>query len=492
MLTLLTLALPSAAHAATLDVTGGVLRFVAATDGVNNVSFTQGAGTVTVTRETAALDDDPLVLGAGCTGSATAATCTGASRLEIDLADRADRMTATAITLPITASGGDSNDAIDTGSGNDTLDGGAGDDDLDAGSGNDVLRGGDGNDTLAPNTGTDGVSGGDGIDTVTYGLRVSPSFTLDGVANDGSAGENDLIGVDVENVEGAASSGVVTLVGDGRGNHLEVLAGPGVITGGEGADVLEGGPGNDMINARDSSPDTVICAGGTDSVLADTLDLISPSCENVSVQASPGGPFDDRPPLLAWTAPTVAATLSANDPTILRVDASDDRGVAKVQFLDDDRLVCEDAAAPYECAYEPRGGDVGRNTLVAIAVDGAGQTTSLVRPVTVRRFTSPGFSLTLRPSRDRTAPYSFRATGTLRRPGAVAPSQGCSGRVVITAKRGKRTVGTTRTSLTRNCEYAVTVRFRSKVGSRIRLTAKFDGNDVLSSRSAPSRTVRLG
>ncbi len=80
----------------------------------------------------------------------------------------------------------------------------------------------------------------------------------------------------------------------------------------------------------------------------------------------------------------------------------------------------------------------------------------------------------------------------LKRPATVSPSQGCSGRVVITAKRGSKTVGTTRTSLGRTCEYAVTVKFRSKVGSRIRLTAKFEGNEVISSRSAPSKTARLG
>ncbi len=220
--------------------------------------------------------------------------------------------------------------------------------------------------------------------------------------------------------------------------------------------------------------------------------MISTTCENVSVQSTPGGALDDRAPTVAWSAPEAAASLSANDATTLRVDASDDRGLAKVQFLDDDRVVCEDLAAPYECAYTPRGGDVGRNTLVAIAVDTAGQTASVVRAVTVRRFTSPGLSLSLRPGRDRTAPYSFRASGTLRRPTTVSPTHGCSGRVVITAKRGTKTVSTTRTSLTRVCEYAVTVRFRSKVSSRVRLVAKFEGNDVIASRSAPSRTARLG
>ena len=163
-----------------------------------------------------------------------------------------------------------------------------------------------------------------------------------------------------------------------------------------------------------------------------------------------------------------------------------------MQFFDDDRLLCEITAAPFDCAYVPRGGDVGRNTLIAVAVDGAGQTTSIIRVVDVRRFGSPGLGLALRPSRDRTAPYAYRATGRLLRPATVSPSQGCTGQVTITAKRGSKTVATHRTSLSRNCEYETTVRFRSKFASKLRLTAKFGGNDVLSTRTARSRTVRLG
>jgi hypothetical protein len=285
---------------------------------------------------------------------------------------------------------------------------------------------------------------------------------------------------------------VATLVGDGRANRLTVTEGRADITGGDGGDVLEGGPLDDTFHARDGAPDTIICNGGTDTVEADTLDTVSPSCEVVSIVATPGGAFDDRPPLIAWVVPGANASLSANTPSKLTVNATDDRGLAKVQFYDDDRLLCEVTAIPFDCAYVPRGGDVGRNTLVAVAVDGAGQTTSIIRVVDVRRFTSPGFGLALRPSRDRTAPYSYRASGRLLRPGTVAPSQGCSGTVTLTAKRGSKTVATHRTTLSRNCEYATTVKFRTRLASKLRLTAKFGGNDVLSSRAAPSRTIRLG
>ena len=285
--------------------------------------------------------------------------------------------------IPVAITGGDGNDVLAGGARDDRIEGGAGNDDIDGFAGNDTLLGGDGNDDLKPNTGSDTLVGGDGIDTATYGRRLSPSYSLDGLRNDGTAGENDLIGTDVENVEAAADidAQTVTITGDGRANRLTVQAGKGNITGGDGADVLEGASQDDTINSRDGSPDVVICNGGTDTVLADTLDTISPSCENVQVQATPGGAFDDRAPTLRGPRPR-DASLSANAATTLSVSAADDRGVAKVQFFDDDRLVCEVIAAPYNCAYQPRGGDVGRNTLIAVATDGAGQTASAVRAVT--------------------------------------------------------------------------------------------------------------
>ena len=165
----------------------------------------------------------------------------------------------------------------------------------------------------------------------------------------------------------------------------------------------------------------------------------------------------------------------------------------KVQFFDDDRLLCEDTTVPFACEFQPRGGDIGRNTLLAVGIDGANQTTTLVRPVTVRRFTSPG-PRAVAAARAATArpPYAFRATGRLHAAehgGAVA---GLLRRVTITAKAGSRTAATRRAKLSRNCEYSLTLRLRSRPASRLRLTARFGGNDVLASRTSCTRTIRLG
>jgi hypothetical protein len=496
----LMLVLPASAQAADVSVTSGVLHFTAEPGKTNNVTFDENP-TGTVTVGTGSEDEDPLVAGTGCMPASATVVCPGVTSAVIDVGDMSDRVTATRrspnfglVDVPAIIAGGDGNDALLGGLSNDSIDGGAGDDDIDGSVGDDSLRGGDGNDVLYPDVGTDGMVGGDGIDTASYGLRSSPTFTLDGLANDGFAGENDLIGTDVENVEGAAASDTqtVTITGDGRANRLTVLGGKGNITGGEGADILEGADEDDTINSRDGSPDRVICNGGADTVLADTLDVISPSCENVQVQARPGGPFDDHPPNLLWTAPAAGATITANVATTLSVSAGDDRGLTKVQFFDDDRRLCEVTAPPFNCAYQPRGGDVGRNTLIAVATDGANQTTSVVRVVEVRRFTPKSLSLSLRPGRDRRAPYAFRLSGRVSRPALVSPSQGCSGTVTITAKRRTKVVSTRRGSRSRNCEYVAIFRFRTRVASRLRFQAKFGGNAVLSTVSSKTRTARLG
>lgn len=500
----LMLVLPASARAADLRVESGVLKYTAAAGKVSNVRFTEtGTGTVRVERFPLTEDDDAITPGPGCTPT-NPYVCTGVTSAILDAGDQSDRLEAGFLdanndfhgldNIPTIITGGDGNDVLGGSARDDMIDGGAGDDDIDGFAGDDSLRGGDGNDVLTPNTGTDGVAGGDGIDTASYGRRPSPMFTLDGLANDGFAGENDLIGTDVEDVEGTADtpSQTVQITGDGRANRLTVIEGKGIITGGEGADILEGADEDDTINARDGSPDRVICNGGTDTVLADTLDVISPSCENVQVQATPGGPFDDHPPNLLWTAPATGATITANVATTLSVSASDDRGLTRVQFYDEDRRLCELAAPPFNCAYQPRGGDVGRNTLIAVATDGAKQTTSVVRVVEVRRFTPKSLSLSLRPGRDRRAPYAFRLSGRVSRPALVSPSQGCSGTVMIMAKRRTKVVSARQVSLSRNCEYVAIFRFRTRVASRLRFQAKFGGNTVLSTVSSKTRTARLG
>ena len=148
--------------------------------------------------------------------------------------------------------------------------------------GNDVLLGGDGDDELDGGPGADALSGGPGRDAASYeGAGVD--VTLDGVANDGAAGEGDNVLLDTEDVYG--TEGPDKLTGNRLDNALDGLGGNDQIVGGPGADGLFGGDGDDNINSRDGSPDRVECGAGTDVALIDTRDSVS-DCESTGFVAT--------------------------------------------------------------------------------------------------------------------------------------------------------------------------------------------------------------
>ena len=209
---------------------------------------------------------------------------------------------------------------------------------------------------------------------------------------------------------------------------------------------------------------------------------------------SPGEP-EDRPPTVAITGPAPGAQVDPSAAPRITADAADDRGVARVVFFDDGQQVCSDDTAPYDCAYAPTGGDVGRNTLIAIAVDGAGQGAVDFRAVEVRRF-NPKLTARTTPKRDRRRPYRYTTSGSVLLPAGVTPEQACSGggSVAIELRAGKLRLPMTAT-LRSDCSFRMSIAFPSRrsLGSgRIGVTAKFGGNTVLGTAKAPSQKVRAG
>ena len=381
---------------------------------------------------------------------------------------------------------GDGDDHVGGGPGIDTLEGGAGDDDIASGPGADILRGDAGNDTLTgecdeqpcppePGAGAgDDVDGGPGLDLFRYETYAPGpvTITLDDAANDGAAGEGDNIDDDVEDVR-------VTGPGDAT------------VTGAPGFNNLTTGSGTDTINSRDGSPDRVSCGAGTDVVNADDVDVIGPDCETVNVVTS--GYNEDKAPLVAWSTPASGSRLSNTSANALAATASDDKGIASVQFLDDERTLCSDTTAPYTCDYRPQGDDVGRNTLVAVAIDGSGQTASAVRAVVVPRFAGT-LSARTTPRRDARAPYRFTTTGRLTLPSGVTPAQGCRGTITVQFKAGRKTVSTRRVRLRSNCTYRSRVTFRIQQRLRprtLRRSVRFGGNAVMRAKSARRQTLRV-
>jgi hypothetical protein len=187
--------------------------------------------------------------------------------------------------------------------------------------------------------GSDQLHGGSDADMLSYGARTDPlNVTMDGRANDGAPGENDLIDNDIEEVDGGRAADTMTgndgpnvLVGadgddtidggagddtlDGTAGTDTVLgrAGADTVSGGNGEDVVDGGPGQDniygeyavgcwsgttcsggadQIRARDGESDLVSCGVGTDHATIDSIDVIrnipgATTCEQLD--AAPAG-----------------------------------------------------------------------------------------------------------------------------------------------------------------------------------------------------------
>ncbi len=370
---LLLLVTPVAAMGGLVTSDGMTVTFAETTVGERNsvLVVAEAHGTVRVEDGGAVA----LHVGGMCTGGAGGrATCpvgTGGIRIDTGAGDDAVRATRVrsfggiAILLPdgaLQVALGDGSDSFSGGRAAEVADGGPGDDRLTGGAGPDQLLGGLGNDRLTGGDGADGLSGGDGDDVLDVvdtdaaadvvdggagsdslamlravsGATVRPgtppppllTVTLDGVADDGRAGEQDNV-VDVEHVDlpGGGSfvgdddgnavtfGGTAASVAQGHGGDDSFRGGRAVASqrfdGGDGDDRLDGGlggdtlvgglgrdlllgdgdlcrghgchsDGDDTIEARDGEVDTIRCGWGRrDRVVADDEDEVARDCEQV-------------------------------------------------------------------------------------------------------------------------------------------------------------------------------------------------------------------
>ncbi len=104
--------------------------------------------------------------------------------------------------------------------------------------------------------------------------------------------------------------------------------------------------------------------------------------------------LDGTPPTVALTSPANGASVSGT--VALAASASDDIGVARVDFLLDGALLGSDASAPYSLAWNSGGTGNGAHVLQARALDLAGNTgTSAAVNITVSGGTSGGSPVTV-------------------------------------------------------------------------------------------------
>jgi hypothetical protein len=201
---------------------------------------------------------------------------------------------------------------------------------------------------------------------------------------------------------------------------------------------------------------------------------------------------EDAPPTVQITGPAANTNVKPGTGVNLTADASDDRGVTQVAFVDPDGVICTDTTAPYSCRYLPTGDDVGKNTVIAVATDAAGQTGTSSRRLSVDRFKSGTVSLSASPARDASAPYRFTLSGKVTLPAGVTAAQGCRGTVVLRINRGGKSAAATNAPLSKSCTYKRTLVVPSSSAGSLTATARFNGNAVLLPRSARTRAMRAG
>ena len=263
-----------------------------------------------------------------------------------------DTFDASGLTSNANQSGGDGDDTLIGGSGNDYQAGGEGDDVLSGGAGNDrliggtdvdQLRGGDGDDTIYADGSDSVVEGGDGYDRVI--VQSDQDFSIDqaaasvervdgGTASDtldasgliadtiqlGNAGDDTLIGGEGDDRQYGGDGDDSILGGDGD-DRIHAGFGDDVIEGGAGNDYIYGNQGNDTVtydgnftdykvtysngrvtveDLRDGSPDgrdfvhdveNIVFADGVASV-ADEFDFAHEAMDFTGVAIAENSPAD--------------------------------------------------------------------------------------------------------------------------------------------------------------------------------------------------------
>jgi Ca2+-binding RTX toxin-like protein len=260
------------------------LRYIAAVGEINDVSLVETEGGVVITDTGASALPRSLK---GCTEVSVpigvSATCpaSGDVLIVIDLGDGNDHVLADMLTPRFTLHvfGGDGDDAVEPGDGDDRIVGGAGDD---------TLYGGYGDDEVLGQAGVDLVKGSPGADVLDGGADFDFLF--------GEAGADVVIGGgDFDYIFGGGGPDIIDggpgadfLSGDGGADTLLGGAGDDEIVGGGGTDVMDGDGGNDLLRGRDGEVDSMTCGSGTDVARIDAggLDVAHPSCEKIRVEGA--------------------------------------------------------------------------------------------------------------------------------------------------------------------------------------------------------------
>ena len=217
---------------------------------------------------------------------------------------------------------GTNTDSIDGGPGDDDLRGGASSDSFTGGPGDDRMLGGDSSDIFREGdepgpTGADDMQGGAGVDTYFASGRLDPlAVKLDGLANDGGAGEGDNVRTDVESIvtgraDDVIAGSAVSSVDAGPGDD-DVSSGDGadVVYGYAGDDKLDGGAGDDDVRGGQGADRLCGRRGGGHRLRRRRRRRLRRACRGGRRRPLAGGPGRDR---ASYSARSTAVSVTLDD-----------------------------------------------------------------------------------------------------------------------------------------------------------------------------------
>ena len=337
------LALPTSAHASTISITDGAIFYTAAPGETNQLVISQAEGWVVFDEpfDAAAANGeihypdehcDPIQ--AGDPGYVKCQTPAPLSGILANLDDQSDSVTTT-VPVGHTLIGGNGDDNLTGGPGQDALFGDEGADTLTGGGEDDQFHGDQGLD-IAPSVDT--IDGGAGdYDTIFYDGATGP-ITLDlDAGTGGQIGAIDQL-AGLETVFGSEHAD--TLIGDEHANTLVGNAGADHIDGETGADELVGNADGDTLHAgSDFDHDMLYGQGGDDALFAadgtDTIDVLDcgddtdeatvdaddytgppDTCETITVDGDVDPPADTTAPVVELGHPADHSVTNAKRPAI--------------------------------------------------------------------------------------------------------------------------------------------------------------------------------
>jgi hypothetical protein len=233
-----------------------------------------------------------------------------------------------------------------------------------------------------------------------------------------------------------------------------------------------------------SAPVTVTC--GTDPTPTPTPVVTATATVTVGGVVTPE-PNPTTPAAPSASGPSIAFvswphTIAGKSRVVFTTSAP--AGLKSAAVVLGSRTLCVVTAAPYSCDFTPQGSDVGGQALRLVATDQLGSTAEQVRNVVVSRFVA---KLKLNVSKTAgKAGLKRTLKGTVTFPSAVSKTQGCSGKVMLTIKRGGRSILNQEVPLSKRCTFSRSV--TAKRGSQS-FSAKvtFGGNTVLSTTDQSRR-----